>query len=85
MDTSAVHLDAHLLAEVHLKIAQFEGYRFSPGGRLGVASVVGDANRESVIVAIGDQLVFAGALEAEEFAVKRFVVRIAENGAGAGA
>lgn len=80
-DSSSVHFDSQLLAEIYLDVSHFKCDGLRPTGMFSLSRIVCHPNRECVINAISCELVFAGALKAKKFPIKCLVMWIAENGA----
>lgn len=76
-----VHFDFHVLAQSHFQVFNGERDRLGPGKGTRRTRVVGDPDGESVVAAVGRQQVFACALEVEDPAVKRAVMRVSKHGA----
>lgn len=73
----AIHFHAHLLPQIDLNVAQFQGNCLRPRRMRRISGVVCHANRKSIVNAIFGELILARALEAVVLSVERFVVRIA--------
>jgi len=76
-----VDLDLHVLSQGHLQVFNLEGDGLCPGKGTTGPGVVGDANGEAAVFAVGRQQVLARALEVEHAAIEGPVVRVTEHGA----
>lgn len=79
LDPASVHLDAHLLAQVHLEVADLQGYGLGPGRQSCGPCVVGHTDAERVVRTVARQLVLARAAESVELAIECPVVWVAKD------